>query len=144
VELPADKDVSDLEACVAEARSEGVCTAFFTAAFCGRVDHTLAALGTVLRAADLRARVREPGWDGWALDGEMMPAAEVYLPVGATFSVVAPGGADGVTITGGSYPLTGARLDAMSSFGVGNTVAESPIVVSVRSGSMLIIAARDL
>lgn len=61
VELPAEKDVSDLDAALERARRLGAQAVTFTAAFSDRIDHTLAALGTVLSAADLELGSKSRG-----------------------------------------------------------------------------------
>lgn len=143
VEIPRVKDVTDLDAALTEARAMGVSRIDFCAAFEDRVDHTLASLGTMLRAADLGARVIEPGWSAWALDGRTNPRVELALADGATFSVLSPGGAAGVTVTGADYPLDDARVGALSGLGVSNVArGEGAVVVSVGSGVLLVIAAR--
>jgi thiamine pyrophosphokinase len=138
--LPAVKDVTDLEACVAFARRAGVRSVDFCAAFVARPDHTLASIGTVLAAADLGARVREPDWTGWALEGAARPNVELTLSAGATFSLLSPAGARGVTVTGARYALRDAALPALSGLGVSNVATSPTTSVSVASGTVLVVA----
>ena len=56
--LPAEKDATDLELAIAEARAQGADEIVVTAATSGRLDHTLAALAALAAAADLRPRDR--------------------------------------------------------------------------------------
>lgn len=136
---PAVKDRSDLDLCLTAARGMGAGTVAFTAAFSDRLDHTLASLGTVLRAADLGATVREPDLTGWALDAAHAPSVTFEVGAGTVFSVIAPGGADGVFIGGAEYPLSGATLDALDSLGLSNVAVGGPVKVAIASGAVLVL-----
>jgi thiamine pyrophosphokinase len=143
VGLPADKDVSDLDACVEQARAHGAKVVTLTAAFRGRVDHTLAAFGSALRAADLAVTIREPGWTAWVVlaGGEqIMPPS---VPHGTVVSVLSPTGASGVTITGGRYALIDAKVEPLSSLGISNVITGERFRVSVADGAVIVIAAAE-
>lgn len=138
VTLDVRKDVSDLDACVDEARALARTPLTFAAAFEGRPDHTLAAFGAVCRAsAGGRAVVREPSWTAYALEGGD-DALVLDLAPGTTFSVIAPAGARGVSLSGGSWPLDSVALEPLSSLGLSN-VAISNVVVEVEDGVVLVI-----
>lgn len=138
VEIPQAKDATDLEVCLLEAR--GSCDRVdFCAAFEGRVDHTLAAIGTVLGAADLSATVREPTWTGHALDGATRGHLLLEMAPGTLFSLVAPSGARGVSIIGAAYPLAEAVLGPLSGLGVSNVAERASVEVSVTEGRVLVI-----
>lgn len=137
--LSARKDVSDLDACVGEARVRRATEVTFCAAFDARLDHTLAAFGSVLRAADMAARIEEPGWCAWALSSEAAPELTLELSPGAAFSLIAPGGADGVTVNGGEYALTESRLEPLSSLGLSNVATAGGVSISLRGGALLVI-----
>jgi thiamine pyrophosphokinase len=140
-ELPVDKDMSDLDACVDAARALGATEMTFTAAFSRRMDHTLAAIGTVLRASDIGATVQEPQW--WAVASSAQ-AAPLLLDLldGTTFTVVSCDGADGVTIRGGRYDLDGARLEPFSSRGLSNVSMGEPVTIHAEQGRLLVIVQR--
>lgn len=136
---PADKDLSDLDLCVEEARSLGACGVAFAAAFTGRLDHTFVALGTVLRAADLSAIVREPGFTAWTVGGAGRPSLRLDLPVGMTFSILCAEPTTGVTVEGGRYPLMEGSLDSLDGLGLSN-VAKGVVRVRSDGGRVLVIA----
>lgn len=140
VVAPVHKDSSDLDLCVLEARSLGAAQVVFAAAFTERPDHTLAALGSVLACSDLEAVVREPRWEAWTVGGEGPSTRSIQLAPGRTFSVIAPGGASGVSIEGGLYHLSDGDLAPLSSLGLSNTASRNDVVVSVRTGCVLVLA----
>ena len=126
----------------------------------GRVDHLLANLQSMARVSRLGAAIRlaAPEYDAWALTGPapdasasatpaapgaLAPAAVLALPPrpgGTLVSVFCHGDrAEGVTLTGLSYPLDGADLTGDFPLGVSNRRLEGqPATVSVRRGTLLI------
>lgn len=129
----------------------------------GRVDHLLANLQSMARVSRLGATIRlaAPEYDAWALTGPapdapapatpaapdapdaLAPAATLTLPPrpgGTLVSVFCHGDrAEGVTLTGLSYPLDGADLTGDFPLGVSNRRLEGqPATVSVRRGTLLI------
>ena len=133
----------------------------------GRVDHLLANLQSMARVSRLGATIRlaAPEYDAWALTGPAPstsapdasapdasaphasapdgPAATLPLPDrpgGTLVSVFCHGDrAEGVTLTGLSYPLDGADLTGDFPLGVSNRRLEGqPATVSVRRGTLLI------
>ena len=140
VVAPVRKDSSDLDLCVAEARALGAVSIAFTAAFTQRPDHTLAALGSVMACGDLGAVVREPQWDAWTVGGDGPRVKVIGLSPGRTFSVISPGGASGVSIEGGLYPLSDGDLAPLSSLGLSNIAAGGEIVVRACTGCVLVLA----
>lgn len=128
----------------------------------GRVDHLLANLQSMARVSRLGATIRlaAPEYDAWALTGPAPdapapdasgpaphapdgPAATLTLPDrpgGTLVSVFCHGDrAEGVTLTGLSYPLDGADLTGDFPLGVSNRRLEGrPAAVSVRRGTLLI------
>jgi thiamine pyrophosphokinase len=139
--VSADKDYTDLDLAVAEARAAGATSLTITAAFSARLDHTLAALGLLARTADLDGEAREPGLTVWALDGGSRRSLELPLESGALVSLAALlGPARGVTVTGTAYPLRDSEVPPVSGLGVSNKVVSPPARVSVASGSLLVLA----
>lgn len=136
---PTRKDMTDLDLAVSAARALGAEEVVFTAAFSGRIDHTLASIGTALAAADMRARVEEPAWTGHVLDASVRPEIVLEAPSGATFSVIAARGEAVITIEGAEYPLKMAVVPALSSLGVSNRVLDGPVRVRAESGAALVI-----
>lgn len=128
----------------------------------GRVDHLLANLQSMARVSRLGAAIRlaAPEYDAWALTGPApdtsasdVPAPHASAPDGPAATLTLPdrpGGtlvsvfchgdrAEGVTLTGLSYPLDGADLTGDFPLGVSNRRLEGqPATVSVRRGTLLI------
>lgn len=140
--FPAEKDESDLDLAVAVARSLDCRTVTFTAAFTGRLDHTLASLGTVASAADLRSGIEEPGYSAAVVSERGVTTIALDTSPGRVVSVVALEPAAGVTLTGFRYPLESAALNALSSLGVSNVAVAHRVTVSLASGTLLVMASR--
>lgn len=139
--FPSDKDLTDLDLAVEVARSRGADRLLFTAAFSGRLDHTLAAIGTLVRCADLRPLVREPGMNAWLLDAGNR--GEIALcGAGATVSLIAIGSDTVVSFAGVRWPLVRATLEPLSSFAVSNIVSADRAIVTVHSGTLLVVSER--
>lgn len=141
---PAAKDETDLDLALAAARRMGATRVTLTAAFSGRLDHTLASFGTLMRAADLYGAAEEPAWVAWAMDAASRPCLELRVEPGTTVSVVAPGGARGVTLQGFEYEVREAQIGPMSGLGVSNVVASKDASVRVGEGGLLVIAQRGV
>lgn len=137
---PSRKNVSDLDLAVDAARSLGATHVAFTAAFSMRVDHTLAALGTLASAADLHAVALEPDLAAWPLDARTRPSLAAPLPVGTTVSVFAFGAAAGVTLGGFEYPLHDATLEPLSSLGLSNVTTAPEVEVRLAEGTLVVLA----
>lgn len=140
VSFPAEKDQTDLELAIAEARRVGADSLTLTAASSGRLDHTLAALGALAGAVDLRPALIEPQMDAWVL-GEAGRNQLRVSGVGSTISLIALGGDARVSVTGTHWPLEDAVLPPGSGRGVSNVVeSEDGAVVDVLAGTLLVIA----
>ncbi len=142
--FPAEKDESDLDLAVAAAREAGATRLVFSACTSARLDHTLAALGTVAANADLHPTVREPHLTAWAVTSTDDGCLALTLPAGTTVSVIAIGEASGVTLDGFMYPLADATLDPLSSRGISNVTTGDSSTVRVGSGTLLVVASGDL
>jgi len=138
--VPAHKDVSDLDLAVAAAREQGAREVVLTAAFSARLDHTLAAFGTLAASADVLGEAREPDFVAWALDAIARPSLRLAVAPGTLVSVFAVGPARGVTLEGFEYPLRDAPLDALSTLGLSNVAAAEHVVLSVASGCLIVYA----
>jgi len=141
--FPTAKDESDLDLALAAARERGTSGVILTAAFSERLDHSLAAIGTALRAADLNPVIEEPTFRAFLVDAADRPAVHWSAPAGTTVSVIALVSSSGVTLDGLVYPLTEARLPLLSSLGLSNIVDSGGVVgVTVAQGTVLVIASR--
>lgn len=136
---PAAKDDTDLDIALRFAREDGATRVSLTAAFSDRLDHTLAAFGTLMRAVDLHGEVLEPTFSAWVVGGDH-PSIRLSGKPGTTLSLIAPAGASGVTLDGMRYPLHAASLEPMSSLGVSNVLAADEAEVVVEHGLAIVIA----
>ena len=137
----AEKDETDLDLALDAARAAGATSVTFTGAFRGRLDHTLAALGTMAAAADLAATAIEPDLHIWVVDGAACPVLELALAPGTLVSVVAFGTPPtGVTLSGMRYPLAGATLSPLSGLGVSNVAEGSTQIVTLSTGTLLVLS----
>jgi len=141
-EFSAEKDESDLDLAVRAAREAGSDQVVFTACAAGRLDHTLAVLGTVGESADLDAELHEPELDVWTVADSMPSGRTLELPIGSTVSIFAVGDATGVTLDGFVYGLDDATLRALSSLGLSNRTQSSHVTVCVREGTLLVMSPR--
>lgn len=135
VAFSRDKDETDLELAIVHARSLGATSLTVTCAFSARLDHTLAALGALARATDLVPRIAEPTCRGVVLAPSMRTT---LTGTGATFSVIALGGAATVSVTGARWPLDRARLEPLSGRGLSNVVADTQAFIEVHEGVALV------
>lgn len=117
----------------------------------GRTDHLLANFQSMARVSRLGATIRlaAPDYDAWSLTAPApcaAPNAPATLtlpprPGGTLVSVFCHGDrAEGVTLTGLSYPLSDAVLTGDFPLGVSNRRLDGlPATVSVRRGALLIL-----
>lgn len=139
VTFPAEKDDSDLDLALAVARSEGATRITYTAAFTGRMDHTLASLGTLARSADLAGEAHEPGWRAYALDSLVRDRIELREAPGIVLSLMACTGPAVVSISGVRYPLTRHGLAPLSSLGLSNIAVDEVQKIEVHEGAVLVL-----
>lgn len=138
---PADKDSTDLELAVDLALRHWALPVTLTAAFSGRIDHTLAALGLVTRAGR-SARIAEPGWRAWVCCPN--DPLRLNLPIGSTYSLVALEPCAGVSAKGGRWELTAHELSPLTGRGVSNEAVGDELTVSLESGSLVVFAIEDV
>jgi thiamine pyrophosphokinase len=133
---PVDKDRTDLEIALEYAVTRWECPIVVTAAFTRRLDHTLAALGVLLRAG-AGASVREPGWSAYSC--REAEAVQLDLEAGTTVSVVALDGEARITVEGAIWPLSASALPLLSGLGVSNRAAGGPFSARATNGTLAII-----
>ena len=140
--FPVNKDATDLELAVDAARAAGATSITLTGAFRGRLDHTLAALGALVRAADLEAGAVEPDLRMWVVDGARRPSLSLTLVPGTVVSLLAPTGvARGVTLRGFGFPLENATLEPLSGLGISNVAVATSQVVTVKESTLVVVTA---
>lgn len=140
--FPAEKDESDLDLALAIVRERGVPEVRFAAAFSGRIDHTLAALGTVMAAVDLHAVCDEPQWTGYALGEGARSRLELSERPGTVISIMPLGGSARITTGGLVYPLHDETVRSLSSLGLSNVAAKTSQSIEVLSGAVLVMVNR--
>jgi thiamine pyrophosphokinase len=137
---PADKDQTDLELALAEARRLGAHQVTLTAASSGRLDHTLAAVGALASAADMNPELAEPHLHAWVL-GEAGRTSLRVCGVGATLSLIALCRDARVSVSGVRWPLFDATLAPGTGLGVSNVVQdEAGALVELHEGTLLVAA----
>lgn len=136
---PAEKDESDLDLALAAAREMGAREVRFTAAFAGRLDHTLAALGTVAAAADLGAVCEEPDFTAHVLSAVRRGRLRLTESPGTVISVLATGGNARLTTEGFAYSLDAAEVEPLSSLGLSNVAVEAVQTIEVLAGAVLVL-----
>jgi thiamine pyrophosphokinase len=138
--FPAEKDSSDLELAVAEARRRGATSVVLTAASAGRLDHTLAVLALLAETADLRSHLADPDLDIWTLTPEGRDSIG-FSGEGATVSLLVFGIPARVTAEGMVWELNDATLDVGSSLGLSNRIGPTGEArISAASGVVLAFA----
>ncbi len=137
VHAQADKDESDLDLAIAEARRRSATELVVAGTIGGRLDHELAALGTIARAADLAPVIEDDRGIGKLLSADGRPAADIPGP--RVFSLIPLLGPAVVTCTDAHWPLTNAELAPISSLGLSNRVADGASArVIVHAGVLLL------
>ena len=136
---PVEKDLTDLDLALDAVRARGLRGVAFTAVLGERLDHTLAALGTLMRAVDLGAVAIEPDVMVHPLDARIRPSLVLEAPVGATVSVLAATGSARVSLEGFRYPLLDTDVLPLSSLGVSNIATETVQRVTVSAGQVFVL-----
>jgi thiamine pyrophosphokinase len=136
---PAEKDVTDLDLALGVARELGLERVVVTAAWSGRLDHTISALGSVLADTSLTVDLLDPGTTGCVLDARGREAVMLEGP-GATFSLFAATSHVNVSCTGVRYPLDHADLPPLASLGVSNVVIADDALVRAEVGRLLVLS----
>lgn len=136
--FPVAKDSTDTELALAAALERGHRHVVVVCGAGDRFDHALA---TVLVAASPGyAAARVELWSGTTWIGVVHDSIEIEMAQGETFSVLPlHGPASGVSIGGADFPLSDHVLAAGTSLGVSNVVSDSPVTVTVASGTVVVI-----
>ncbi len=136
---PRDKDVTDLDLALDAASDRGVRAVTVSAAWSGRLDHTLASFGSIARTSGLIIDLADPGLAGWVLRPDMRSTVRIG-PVGAICSLFAMGGPAMVSTVGMRYELSEDTLLPLSAHGLSNVVTRSPAEVQVLSGVLVALS----
>lgn len=142
VEFPADKDETDTELAIAEAREIGCGSVTLISGGGDRLDHVIAMMHSLAACplpvvAYIGAARVEFAVPGRAVDFDGRP--------GETVSLVPLGGdATGVTTEGLKWSLHAGDLSSAESRGVSNVITHGRVHVSVTSGTIAVMRPRHL
>jgi thiamine pyrophosphokinase len=133
--FPAEKDETDMQLALDEGLARGYRRFVLVGAEGGRLDHTLANVQLLLRAArrGAYAELRGSGWRGAAVCPER---PQLRLRGKGTVSVFACGEARGVTIEGMRYALQDGALYGDTPRGISNEL-DGEGVVKLKEGALL-------
>jgi len=133
-----DKDVSDLDLALAEARATGATEIIATGFTGGRIDHALASIGSFAGYADLAPSVHAVDSTAWILSPQ--GRAEVVIPgEGRPFSIVAVTPDARISCQGCAYPLHERRLPPLGSLGISNRVNALEAIVTAHEGVIIVV-----
>jgi thiamine pyrophosphokinase len=142
VKLPADKDETDLELALAEARSLGASSVTITAASGGRLDHAFGVVAAMAGSVGLNPELVEPDSRAWLLSAESRDTLTLAGD-GATVSLLPFCGPAVVSATGVRWPLDRRELSATTTLGISNVVAGGdPALIVVHTGVVLVVSPR--
>ncbi|HPF69058.1 MAG TPA: thiamine diphosphokinase [Candidatus Krumholzibacteria bacterium] len=137
------QDTTDSEKALMYVAEHGIEEAVVLGAVGWRLDHTLYNCQLLERFADeLRICIAGPYADAVRIG----PGDSVAwsLPLGTRFSLLPLAGtARGVTLEGAEYPLLGDTLETGAFATVSNHVAVTPLLITVREGSVLAMVDRE-
>ncbi|NTU70332.1 MAG: thiamine diphosphokinase [Coriobacteriia bacterium] len=138
--FPSEKDATDLELAIVEARRLGATAITVTAVSGGRLDHGMGALAALAGAADMSPRIIEPGMTAWVLDGRGERGVRLKGR-GATVSIIAWGGVALVSASGLRWPLSRAELGPETARGISNLIAgDDRAEVQVHQGTVIVMS----
>lgn len=143
--LPAEKDLTDLQAALELCLERGVRKAVLTACLGGRLDQTMANLGLLEWFSDRggEALALEPGnearfWDGREL---FLPREERYRFVSI---IPLDGTVTGVTLEGVKYPLKEATIHRGDTLTISNEITAPQAHFRAKKGRMLVIRSQKI
>jgi len=139
VVAPAEKDITDLDLALEQARGASADEVWTTGVFGGRLDHTLATIGSLSRHADVRPRVLETDLSAWLLSPEGAPHL-VLRGKGALVSLFAVRGTALVSCEGFRYTLMRETLPPLDSRGLSNVIESEQALVDAIEGSVLVVS----
>jgi len=138
---PAEKDATDLDLALDAVVRRGHRRVTVTACIGGRLDHTLAVLGSMAHHASLEIDVLEPDVSGWVIGSRNGRAATLDLAGQESLvSVFAMDAGVTVTLEGFRYPLNEARLPVLSSLGVSNIIDSKRARIRSRGGRLVVLS----
>lgn len=144
ITYPAEKDLTDSEACLLHAVEKEYDDITIFGGIGGRLDHTL---GNISLLSEFYSNDRSIKFADSSNSISLLRNGSVEILPSAYykyFSIVSlDDHADGVSIAGAKYPLDSIRLERASTLGISNEIADDMAVVTVRDGALLIIRSSD-
>jgi len=138
---PPDKDRTDVDLAISEARTLGATHICVTAATAERLDHTLGVVAALAGARDLMPRLAEPDLNGWVLSPEGRCAVSLR-GIGATVSIVPFTPTARVSARGVRWPLESADISYTATVGISNVIRTDDACVSIEAGVALVLSPR--
>ena len=140
VRLPVQKDVTDMDAAVAEGRIRGYSDFILLGGMGGRPDHTMANYSLLARLSqqNCTAKLYGEGFTVTAVTDGAVDFAAGYSGTAAVFSWTDV--SEGVDIKGMAYELENGRLVNNFALGVSNRFTGAPARIEVKKGTLLIMA----
>jgi len=140
--LVDDQHTTDSEKALLYIIEDGVTEAILLGATGWRLDHTLFNCFLMERYAD-RLRICVSGYQCDTVRVDATRTVSWKLEVGTGFSLLPLGvGATGVTTDGAQYPLLNADISPGGPAYVSNRILESPLLISLKAGSLLVTVDR--
>ena len=144
ITYPAEKDLTDAEACVAHAVEMGYSEITIFGGMGGRLDHTLGNIALLSEYYSTGREIRFMDSRNMIFLLENGTAELLPSPFYKYFSIISLNStAEGVSISGARYPLNNIVLQRASTLGISNEITDENAVISVRSGQLLIVRSAD-
>lgn len=137
-----DKDETDLDLALAWCRDAGAAEIVASHVWGGRLDHSLAVIGSLATVADLCPVIVTPGETAWVLGDVGRTRISGFAP-GATLSILAISAPATASVTGVTWPLHRHTLKPLSSHGVSNRVLAEGAEVVVHEGVILVAVCKE-
>jgi len=138
IQYPADKDFTDTELALNYAIELKPKAVYIWGALGGRLDHTLANVFLLRKGKDasIKTYLIDEYCEAFVIDQEVaFNGAE-----GQTVSIIALAEkVEGITLKGFIYEIKDAALTMGESLGISNIINEACAIISIRSGSLLVI-----
>lgn len=139
---PTMKDDTDTMLCLKRGLQLGYERFCFVGGFGGRQDHTMANLQTLVYAAKQGAKAQMCDGQNWAT-AVVNGSVRIRRKMGKLSVFAMSDRCSGVSITGTVYEMTDGTLENAFPLGVSNEFAADEAVVSVKSGTLLVMTADD-
>ncbi len=141
LELPVEKDETDLAACLLYAMDGGAEEILVFGSQGGRLDHSLAAISLVYKGLlrGVKIRLIDEKNELFMFRGEVtIPKKEGYK-----LSLLPLENAEGIFARGVYYPINGGKMEWGDPYGVSNEFTADEATIQVEKGVLMAILSRD-